>query len=143
MGPLSAKQHREYLKFAAQEARENNKMEREESRKQELHELKLMEAAGKANQSLGHKEEVHKYKMGTMGAPLSKTKAPNPLAGAGLFKRGQHMLPYQAEDAAKARKMAKQDTDTVPAMLTPGEAVIPEPAAQDPKNKPAIKRMIQ
>jgi len=34
-------------------------------------------------------------------------------------------------------------TDTVPAMLTPGEAVIPAPAAQDPANKPAIRRMIE
>jgi len=142
MGPLSAKQHREYLKFASQEARETAKMEREEARKQSLHEIKLMEAAGKAGQALGQKEEVHKYKMGTLGAPL-KLKTPNPLAGTEIFKRGQHMLPYQAEDKAKARKAAKENTDTVPAMLTPGEAVIPQPAAQDPKNKPIIKRMVQ
>ena len=32
--------------------------------------------------------------------------------------------------------------DSVPAMLTPGEAVIPAPAAQDPKNKPMINGMI-
>jgi TP901 family phage tail tape measure protein len=32
--------------------------------------------------------------------------------------------------------------DTVPAMLTPGEAVIPAGAAQDPANKPVIARMI-
>jgi hypothetical protein len=142
MGPLSAKQHREYLKFSAQEARETAKMEREEARKQQLHEIKLIEAAGKAGQTLGHKEDVHKFKMGTLGAPL-KAKTPNPLAGTELFKRGQHMLPFQVEDAAKARKAAKQNTDTVPAMLTPGEAVIPKPAAQDPKNKPIIKRMVQ
>jgi len=142
MGPLSAKQHREYLKFAAQEKRENHKMEREESRKQELHELKLMEASAKAGQSVGHKEELHHYKMGTLGAPLgkSKVKTPNPLAGTEMFHQGQHMLPFQVADAAKARK---QSTDTVPAMLTPGEAVIPEPAAQDPKNKPIIKKMVQ
>jgi len=142
MGPLSAKQHREYLKFSAQEARASDKMEREEARKQQLHEIKLVEAAGKAGQTLGHKEDIHKYKMGTLGAPL-KIKTPNPLAGAEIFKRGQHMLPYQVEDAAKARKAAKENTDTVPAMLTPGEAVIPQPAAQNPKNKPIIKRMVQ
>lgn len=142
MGPLSAKQHREYLKFSAQEARETAKMEREEARKQQLHNIKLVEAAGKAGQTLGHKEDVHKYKMGTLGAPL-KAKTPNPLAGTDIFKRGQHMLPFQVEDAAKARKAAKQNTDTVPAMLTPGEAVIPAPAAQDPKNKPIIKKMVQ
>jgi len=33
-------------------------------------------------------------------------------------------------------------TDTVPAMLTPGEAVIPAGPAQDPRNKPAISHMI-
>jgi len=33
-------------------------------------------------------------------------------------------------------------SDTVPAMLTPGEAVIPAPAAQNPANKPAIEAMI-
>ena len=32
--------------------------------------------------------------------------------------------------------------DTVPAMLTPGEAVIPAPAAQNPMNKPMIQSMI-
>jgi TP901 family phage tail tape measure protein len=32
--------------------------------------------------------------------------------------------------------------DTVPAMLTPGEAVIPAGAAQDPANKPLIARMV-
>jgi TP901 family phage tail tape measure protein len=33
--------------------------------------------------------------------------------------------------------------DTVPAMLTPGEAVIPAGAAQDPANKPLIARMVE
>ena len=32
--------------------------------------------------------------------------------------------------------------DSVPSMLTPGEAVIPAPAAQNPANKPAINAMI-
>ena len=143
MGPLSAKQYREYLKFNNQEQRETTKMEREEARKQQLHNIKLIEAASKAGQSIGHKEEIHQYKMGTQKvSPLgkSKIKTPNPLAGTEMFGQGQHMLPFQAADAAKARK---QNTDTVPAMLTPGEAVIPEPAAQDPKNKPIIKKMVQ
>ena len=33
-------------------------------------------------------------------------------------------------------------TDSVPAMLTPGEAVIPAAAAQNPNNKPAINAMV-
>jgi hypothetical protein len=34
-------------------------------------------------------------------------------------------------------------SDTVPAMLTPGEAVIPAPVAQDPNFKPMIQNMVQ
>ena len=139
MGPLSAKQHREHLKFLAQEQRENTKMEREEARKNQLHEIKLQESALKANQGIGHKEQLHEAKLKDLGSSLSKPPkinkqklgipTTNPMAGTGMFKQGQHHLTM--------------GTDTVPAMLTPGEAVIPAPAAQDPKNKKAIKRMVQ
>ena len=54
MGPLSGKQHREYLKFQNKEAREAAKMKLDESRKQQLHELKLRETAAKDNDK--HKE---------------------------------------------------------------------------------------
>jgi len=138
MGPLSGKQQREWAKHVAKEQRESAKMEAEESRKQELHEIKLQEAAAKANQGIGHKEELHGLKVKELGGPLSKSKinrqklglpSMNPLAGTEVFKQGQHML--------------SKGTDTVPAMLTPGEAVIPRAAAQDPKNKPLIKQMVQ
>ena len=138
-GPLSAKQHREHLKFLAQEQRENTKMEREEARKNQLHEIKLQESALKANQGIGHKEQLHEVKLKELGSPLGKPPkmnrqklglpTVNPMADTGMFKQGQHHLA--------------QGTDTVPAMLTPGEAVIPAAAAQDPKNKKAIKRMVQ
>jgi hypothetical protein len=118
--PLSGKQHREFLKLQAQEARESAKMEREESRKQELHEIKLQEAAGGANQKLGHKEQLHQAKLQDLKSPLaSRTQQPK-----------QQAIPQPSP------------TDTVPAMLTPGEAVIPQSAAQDPKNKEAIRRMV-
>lgn len=146
MGPLSGKQHREYLKFQNKEAREAAKMELDESRKQQLHEIKLQEAAVKANQGIGHKEQVNKYKLKEMGIPLPKgasinkqklgIPSQNPMAGTGMFRQGQHTL-------AQSPIFKAQGTDTVPAMLTPGEAVIPRAAAQDPKNKKAIKRMVQ
>jgi len=139
MGPLSGKQQREWAKHHAKEARESAKMESEEARKQQLHEIKLQETAAKANQGIGHKEEIHGLKVKELGGPLSGSKrinrqklglpSNNPLAGTEVFNRGQHMLP--------------KGTDTVPAMLTPGEAVIPKAAAQDPKNKPIIKKMVQ
>jgi len=139
MGPLSGKQQREWDKHHAKEARESAKMESEEARKQQLHEIKLQEAAAKANQGIGHKEDVHGLKIKELGGPLGKSKrinrqkiglpTQNPLAGTEVFGQGQHMLA--------------KGTDTVPAMLTPGEAVIPKAAAQDPKNKPLIKQMVQ
>jgi lysozyme family protein len=143
MGPLSGKQHREYLKFQNKEAREQAKMELDEKRKQQLHEIKLQEAAAKANQGLGHKEQINNAKLKDMGIPaprMNKQKlgipTQNPLAGTGMFKQGQRSLPQSPIFQAKG-------TDTVPAMLTPGEAVIPRAAAQDPKNKKAIKRMVE
>jgi len=143
MAPLSGKQQREYLKFQNKEARETAKMEVDEFRKQQLHELKLQEAAAKAKQGLGHKEQVNNAKLKDMGIPparMNKQKlgipTQNPLAGTGMFKQGQRSL-------AQAPIFQAQGTDTVPAMLTPGEAVIPRAAAQDPKNKKAIKRMVQ
>jgi len=143
MAPLSGKQQREYLKFQNKEAREVSKMGLDEMRKQQLHELKLKEAAAKANQGLGHKEQVNNAKLKDMGIPpprMNKQKlgipTQNPLAGTGMFKQGQRSLPQSPVFQARG-------TDTVPAMLTPGEAVIPQPAAQNPKNKKAIKRMVQ
>jgi len=143
MAPLSGKQQREYLKFQNKEAREASKMGLDEMRKQQLHEIKLQEAAAKANQGLGHKEQVNNAKLKDMGIPparMNKQKlgipTQNPLAGTGMFKQGQRSLPQSPIFQA-------QGTDTVPAMLTPGEAVIPRAAAQDPKNKKAIKRMVQ
>jgi hypothetical protein len=113
-------------------------MEQDERRKQQLHEIKLQEAAAKANQGIGHKEQMQQVKLKDASSALSKPPkmnkqklglpSTNPLAGTEVFKQGQ-------------RKLA-QGTDTVPAMLTPGEAIIPEPAAQDPKNKEIIKQMV-
>jgi hypothetical protein len=143
MAPLSGKQQREYLKFQNKEAREVSKMGLDEMRKQQLHELKLQEAAAKAKQGLGYKEQVNNAKLKDMGIPparMNKQKlgipTQNPLAGTGMFKQGQRSL-------AQVPIFQAQGTDTVPAMLTPGEAVIPRAAAQNPKNKKAIKRMVQ
>jgi len=157
-GPMSGKQRREYLKFAAKENRESAKAESEESRKQELHEIKLQEAASKANLALGHKEEEHAAKMAEMGGPLSKgysigTIAVEPVTldiqGAGSKEiqghaRGTGAIGNPLSGKPQlGRQHPVAPSDTVPAMLTPGEAVIPAQAAQDPKNKQKIKQMVQ
>jgi len=137
--PLSGKQQREWLKFSGKESRESAKMENDEKRKERLHEIKLKEAAAKAEQGLGHKDDLHGIKIDELSGPLGKKPrmnrqklglpSSNPMTGTGMFKQGQHMLA--------------QGTDTVPAMLTPGEAVIPRAAAQDPENKPIIAKMVE
>ena len=139
MGPLSAKQHREYLKLDADEQRKNIAFAQEQQRKDQLHQLKLKEAGAKASQGITHKEENHAMKLaeGTIKVPrINRQKlglpSMNPLAGSEVLSQGQKRLPG----------MIPKGTDTVPAMLTPGEAVIPAPAAQNPKNKKAIKRMV-
>lgn len=137
---MSAKQHREYLKLQSREQREVAKMQAEQKRKQQLHEIKLQEAAAKAKQGIGHKEDIHAVRLNEMGSPLGKSPrmnkqklgipSQNPLAGTGVLNRGQ-------------KKLYAEGTDTVPAMLTPGEAVIPAPAAQNPENKAVIRRMVE
>ena len=137
--PLSAKQHREYLKLEADEQRKNAAFAQEQQRKEQLHKLKLQEAAAKASQGIAHKEQNQAVKLaeGTAKVPrINRQKlglpSMNPLANTEVLGPGQKRLPG----------MVPSGTDTVPAMLTPGEAVIPAPAAQDPKNKKAIKRMV-
>jgi TP901 family phage tail tape measure protein len=51
-------------------------------------------------------------------------------------------LPKKFNRGTKNVKYYAKGTDTVPAMLTPGEAVIPAESAQDPANKPLIQAMI-
>jgi len=69
-----------------------------------------------AKQQMDHKEQTHQAKLADMSVPPMMSKPTNPEAGP---------------------------KDTVPALLAPGEAVIPAKAAQDPKNKPVIKAMVR
>jgi len=65
------------------------------------------------NQKMKQSDEKHMQKMGAV--PPIMGKPVNPEAGP---------------------------SDKIPALLTPGEAVIPKKAAQNPKNKPIIKAMV-
>lgn len=73
------------------------------------------------------------------------------------LEQPQEEVPMSPTDAMRAQSQGRvvldsaQSTptnpeagpsDTVPAMLTPGEAVIPAAAAQDPQNIPVIEKMI-
>ncbi len=98
-GPLALKQQREQLAFIMKESRANTKSTKEEQRKDQMHQLKMLKAGGGA----------------VAMAPMAPPMMNNPEAGA---------------------------SDTVPAMLTPGEAVIPAPAAQHPDNKPVIEALV-
>ena len=74
------------------------------------------------------------FNNGTSGVP-EMDYGPDPLQG---YMNGTNYVGYnQGTNMAYAG-----GTDSVPAMLTPGEAVIPAAAAQNPNNKPAINAMV-
>jgi len=74
------------------------------------------------------------YMNGTQSVP-EMDYGPDPLQG---YMNGTDYVGYnQGTNMAYAG-----GTDSVPAMLTPGEAVIPAAAAQNPQNKPAINAMV-
>jgi len=74
------------------------------------------------------------FNNGTSGVP-EMDYGPDPLVG---YMNGTNYVGYnQGTNMAYAG-----GTDSVPAMLTPGEAVIPAAAAQNPNNKPAINAMV-
>ena len=142
MGPLSGKQMRENLKFLAKEKRETAKQEMDESRKEELHEIKMQEAINKANQNMGHAEQAHRVEL---GGPLGSNHLmdrvqPLELPAAAISRQGSGS--HLTQGHARGTAHVPGPTDTVHAMLTPGEAVIPRSAAQDPRNKPIIRRMV-
>ena len=69
-----------------------------------------------AKQQMNHKEQIHQAKIAEMDVPPMMGKPTNPEAGP---------------------------NDTIPALLAPGEAVIPAKAAQKPENKPLIKALVR
>jgi muramidase (phage lysozyme) len=79
------------------------------------------------------KEELHRLKLqgeaAKYGVPAPKPAAPQPAAPLSAAAVAGPTDPVQAGDV-------------VPTMLTPGEAVIPAPAAQDPANKGIIQRLV-
>jgi len=134
--PLSAKQYREEVAMNAKLSREQQKQDLEEARKDELHAIKVAEAKAKANQALDQKNDTHKFKMKELGGPLSKKAPTMPEQSGGS--------PLQSvPNEASLTNPEAGPSDTVPAMLTPGEAVIPAPVAQDPQYQPLIASMVQ
>jgi len=98
-------------------------------------ERKSLEAA----QKMRHQEEQHALKMKGMAAKYGVEPPPRVEPKVGT----RSPLPgARAPMAAASAVPTPQATDVQPAMLTPGEAVIPAPAAQDPKNQGIIARMV-
>lgn len=114
-GPLSGQERRNEWVVAAEQERKSIETAQKMRQKEEEHQLKLKGMAAK----YGVPEPQRSFE------PKIGTRTPLPTARA----------PMAAP--------APQPSDTQPAMLTPGEAVIPAPAAQDPKNRGIIQRLVQ
>jgi len=113
-GPLSGEERRNDWVVAADQERKSLEAAQRMRQKEEEHALKMRGLAAKYGVEAPVRVE-----------PRVGTRSPLPAARAPL--------------AAPA----PQPTDVQPAMLTPGEAVIPAPAAQDPKNQGIIARLVQ
>jgi len=86
---------------------------------------------------------------GPMGAAAGKaaggffyggtTSVPEPMG----YMNGTTNVPYNYMNGTEEVPGQRTGQDTVPAMLSPGEAVIPASAAQDPANQGAIEGMVE
>jgi hypothetical protein len=123
MGPLSikaqvqadagaAKNQMLVIKTLADEARKKKQAEADAVRKQELHQIKVAKEIAKAK---AEGIPIDQSKIGASDGVPDIPKPNNPEAGP---------------------------SDTIPAMLTPGEAVIPASVAQDPQHKPIIEALV-
>jgi hypothetical protein len=115
------------------------------------HKLKALQAllnhslkAGDHMQKQQQADQKHAIKM---ASEASKAKQQNAVLSAKAAEAGAEFSPEPVP--RMGMPMMAQPTnpeagpnDTVPAMLEPGEAVIPVEAAQDPRNKPVIQAMI-
>lgn len=148
MGPLSVKMKIQEDQAVIKEQREVLKMLNDEERKKKLHQMKLANELAKARQQELPIEKAiqdvrrDESKPTAASAPLGSGLASE--ARGHLANRGQRL--QQEEDKAMGYNSGSNNvhpSDTVPAMLTPGEAVIPAPAAQHPANKPVIKALVE
>ena len=94
-----------------------------------------------AQQTPYQKGPIAQLRDKAIGAALSKGLSTAAGSVGGPWGALVGSLFNDGEDYVGEKKYA-QGKDTVPAKLTPGEAVIPAPAAQDPQFKPLIDLMI-
>ena len=120
MGPLSSTAD---LDAVMEQRRKNIKMLNDENRKQQLHKVRLAKDLAKV-------EQVDKL---DISKTLTAVNAADKPAQAAPVKRAPLAAPTNPEAGP---------SDRVPALLTPGEAVIPAPVAQDPQYQPFIKALV-
>lgn len=126
MGPLS---NTVDLNMVLEQRRKNMKAVNEEIRKSKLEEAKL--------QSKNVREtELHAIKVAKELAKVEQVDGLN----IGKYLKG--IVNQQKAPLAAPTNPEAGPGDKVPALLTPGEAVIPAPAAQDPRNKPIIQELV-
>lgn len=112
-GPLSVKMQNEKEKAILDGQQKIIKLLNDQRRAEEMHKLKVAE-----------KVELAKQKGADISSAVPKGKAP-------VAPLGKPSNPEAGP------------SDTIPAMLSPGEAVIPAPAAQLPENKGIIKSLVE
>ena len=84
-------------------------------------------------------DEAMKLAMGKVMMYSGTTKVPEPMG----YMSGTTGVPHNYMNGTEGVPGQRTGEDTVPAMLSPGEAVIPASAAQDPANQGAIEGMVE
>lgn len=135
MGPLATRKDRE---AAMKAQRETLKLLNDEARKDQLHKLKVAKEVAKAeSEEIPLMQTAKKLLAPLFGGFERHNPPPMPY----MIKQGDIQSANMTMDPIPTNPEAGPD-DTVPALLAPGEAVIPAPAAQDPNNKPIIEDMV-
>lgn len=142
-----------------------------DQREEEIHKLKLIQNEEIHRAKQIQDDELHRFNLAREGIKTVQlaAKDPNPpknpkdsdkegSASPKVSKKPIKVvigpLGIRSEDRFDSSNLIKGvedthgspppgSTDKIPAWLTPGEAVIPAPAAQDPNNRPLIEEMIQ
>lgn len=146
-GKLAAELRREEDAAIREEQRKRVQLFNEERRKEEAHKQKMAIERAKTTASGVPLPAEAPPRSATASAPLSSgsmlDKAARVLRGEATARRLREAEQGLSDGTTAVGPLSRRNpSDVIPARLTPGEAVIPAPAAQLPENKPVIAGMV-
>lgn len=149
MGPLSVKSQIQARAGHVKDQMTVIKTLSDEARKKDLHRIKMAKEIAKAKaEGFDIEDTLSGFSDGTLELPVGGVPQPNTIKGnnkgtnqptktLGIPPVNHGIIPPVTLNNPEAGP-----SDTIPAMLTPGEAVIPASVAQDSAYKPVIEALV-